>query len=93
MFEKRLVPDINGDEYRIFEESFARRFGEGEGFTEEDRKILKTSWTRQAKAYYGGLQPHTANRLMAAPITHDTAFMEQALHELRGIRTDMLNLL
>jgi len=84
-------PDLNRDEYRIFEESFARRFGEGEAFSEEDRKILKTSWTRQVKAHYAGLQPPTFNRLMAAHITHASAFLEQAYHELVAIRTATLN--
>ncbi len=103
MFEKRLIllTTLEGDSYRIFEESFARRFGEGEAFTEEDRLILKNSWTNQAKAYYVGLQPQTANRLLAigsdqakisAPITHDAAFLDQAWQELTTKKMEMLNL-
>ena len=103
MFEKKLIrlPDLQGDAYQIFEESFARRFGEGTAFSEEDKTLLKASWTKQAKAYYAGLQPDTANRLLSigsdpakisAPTTHDEAFLEQAYTELTAKRMQMMHL-
>ena len=103
MFEKKVthLPDLQGDSYRIFEESFARRFGVGTALSEEDKTLLKTSWTKQAKAYYAGLQPDTANRLLSigsdpakisAPTTHDAAFLEQAYTDLIAKRMQMMHL-
>ena len=90
----------SGDLYRNFEESFARRFGEGRDFTEEDKALLKKFWINRAKSFYSSQIPAENTKLIAigtglakiaAPVAHDAAFMEEAREEWRQQRMQAID--
>lgn len=85
--------EADGNQFRNFQESFARRLAdEAKKTSKEDKVIIKKNWDSLARKYYRELQPPQATKLIkigkgaytiALPITVEEGLMAQALNKWR----------
>lgn len=96
MFEQVVqnveLPDLDGNNYRNFEECLVRRLGNREAALRPgDKQIIKEAWKKEVKAHYQSLQQRrkliqlgtTGRLVLAAPVGPDVAILERALEEWR----------